>query len=180
MTGEVATIGNGTISQARITNLNRSRVSHIVLDIIYHISLHDNDNLQVYTHKLQHYIDSNPNVYDGINCFQCEGIDTNLDTVTYKLSVRCRVSWQNSKRVFVHRGNLHRQCIAIARGMKVEYDTPAGKNVMYFGGSLLDGSGVHGSSVHTYGRDLVEAKNLTRAIVTTSSGHTKPSLASGT
>jgi Mechanosensitive ion channel len=155
MTGEVATISNGTIAQARITNLNRSKASNIVLDIVFHIALHDKDNLQVYTGKIQDYIDSNPNVYDGINSFQCEAIDTNLESVTYKLSVRCRVSWQNAKRVFVHRGNLHRQCIAIAREMKVEHDIPESKNAIYFAGSLQEG-------VQSHGRDLVEAKKTTR------------------
>lgn len=165
LTGEVATISNGTITQARITNLNRSRVSNIVLDIPYHISLHDKDNLQLYTGKVQQYIDSYPNIYDGINCFQCEAIDTNLESVTYRLSVRCRVSWQNAKRVFVHRSNLHRQCIAIAHEMKVDYTTPDPQNIMYYGGSLPDGTTVNGS-IAKKGGDFVEVMNLPREIGT--------------
>jgi len=118
--GEIAVIGNGSLADTRITNLKRTKMSVIMIDLTLNISLHNKENLKEYKGKIDDYISSYPNIWEGVNFFRCENIDTRLGVVYYRLAVRCRVSWQNAKRVYGHKADLHKFCISAAQQLGVE------------------------------------------------------------
>ena len=166
--GEICTVANSSLVQARITNLNRTKTSLVAIDLTYHISLHDKDNLQTFREKVDDYIRSKPNIWEDVDFLRCEVIDTNLDMVQYKLVVACRISWQTAGRVYRHRDELWRFCSELGRQMNIEYTSPPCQEMMYFGGSVIGGetNDQHGENIKIYSRDLVDPKILQHVIPT--------------
>jgi hypothetical protein len=137
---EIATVSNSSLAYSRITNCNRSEKATVAILLYFHISCHaGTGTIQMFREGVEEYIRENPNTWGSIFLFRCEDIDTNNEVVTYKLSVRSSHTWQVSNRVLRHRGELHQFAIALSFKLHINYDKPNKRNIMYYGGSLVNG-----------------------------------------
>lgn len=154
---EVASVSNGSIASTRITNCARSKNAVIYIPLKLHISLHDGLNVEKFKDGMQHYVNDNPEAFDGLAFFACNSIDSNAESVSYDLCVRSRHSWQEAGRVLEDRGRLFQYSIELAKEMKVNFDAPASQQVLYYGGELKDGG------IKDYKRNLLmDRTNISR------------------
>ena len=139
-TNEIATVSNSSLAYSRITNCNRSEKATVAIPLYFHISCHaGTGTIQMFREGVEEYIRENPNTWDSIFLFRCEDIDPNNEVVTYKLSVRSSRTWQASNKVLRHRGELHQFAIALSFKLHINYDEPNKRNILYYGGSLVNG-----------------------------------------
>eukprot|EP00980_Cylindrotheca_fusiformis_P002337 scaffold543_cov119-Cylindrotheca_fusiformis.AAC.4 len=136
---EVASVSNGSIATSRITNCARSKNAMIYLPLTMHISMHDGLNVEKFKDGLQHFVNDNPEAFDGLAFFALNTLNPNLESVIYDLCVRSRHSWQEAGRVLEDRGRLFQYSMELAKEMNVYYDAPATQQVLYYGGELKDG-----------------------------------------
>jgi small-conductance mechanosensitive channel len=151
---EVSTVSNGSIASARITNCARSKNATVHLLLKLHISLHEDNNLDLFREALENYARDNPNIWESIVFFRCEEIDSDNEFVTYDFAVRSRQSWQVSPRVLQDRARLHQFCVELAAKLNVKFDSPDPRRVLYYGGSLVEGA------VKDYKKDLLSSPNV--------------------
>lgn len=104
-----------------------------------HISLHKKDNLKSFTTALENYVTENPRVWDAIGFFRCESIDTDDESVMYKLAIRSRHSWQIAPRILLDKAELWKFMAATAEKLGVRYDAQISRRVLYYGGALAEG-----------------------------------------
>lgn len=135
---EIATVGNGSIAQSRITNCARSKKATIHLTFKFHLRFHEGSNLPDFREALDAYVLNNPNRWDSIVFFRCEEIDTDNMFVNYRLAIRSTQSWQPAPRVLEHRAQLHRFCTELANNMEVDFNAPIPSTVIYQGGEMQD------------------------------------------
>mmetsp|Transcript_22184 Transcript_22184/g.54868 ORF Transcript_22184/g.54868 Transcript_22184/m.54868 type:complete len:517 (-) Transcript_22184:83-1633(-) len=135
---EVATVSNGSIAQARITNCAKSKKATVHLTMRFHIRFHEGSNLPDFREALDTYILNNPNRWDSIAFLRCEEINTDDEFVLYRLVTRSTQSWQPAPRVLEHRAQLHRFCLDLANKMDVLYESPLPSRVIYTGGEMVD------------------------------------------
>ena len=133
---EVATVSNGSIAAARISNCNRSTNAIINIDIKLQITMHDERNVELMREAIETYIVDNSHVWDSLVFFRCEEIDTDDEYVVYKVAVRHRHSWQNSGRTLMDRARLHQFTIALSQRMGIAYDSPAQRRKILYCESL--------------------------------------------
>lgn len=88
---------------------------------------------------VEEYIRENRNMWDSIFFFRCESINPNTEEVVYKLSVRSTHTWQVSNRVYRHQGELFQFCTALAFKLRINYDSPNNRSIVYYGGTLDNG-----------------------------------------
>jgi hypothetical protein len=151
---EIATVSNGSIASARITNCARSMNATVHTLLKFHISCHQGRALQEYKDAVEGYVQENPNIWDSIIFFRLEDIDANSEVVTYHLAVRSRFTWQISNRVFQSQADLHKFCIALSFKLGINYDAPNPRTIMYYGGSLVDGG------VQDYKANVLQNDNI--------------------
>jgi len=137
---EVATISNGAIASTRITNCARSKNAVVDILLKLHISMHEGENVEKFKDGLENYISDNPAIWDSLVYLRCEQVDSDDESVMYRLAARSRHNWQVSARIMEDRGRLHQFCVELAKKMKVNFDSPATRRVLYFGGNLVDGA----------------------------------------
>lgn len=137
---EVATISNGAIAGARITNCARSKNAVVDIVLKLHISMHEGQNVDKFKDGLENYIADNPAVWDALVYLRCEQIDSDDESVMYRLAARSRLSWQVAARILADRGRLHQFCVEMAKELKVNFDSPTMRRVLYYGGNLVDGA----------------------------------------
>jgi hypothetical protein len=138
-TNEVASFSNGSIANSRITNCARSKNATIAIPMTFHISCHEGNAIEEYRRGIEEYIQEHPNIWDSVFFFRCEDIDPNNEFVTYRVAIRSRFSWQVSNKVIHFQGEFHRFLVALAYKLRIKYDTPNTRSIMYYGGSLIDG-----------------------------------------
>jgi Mechanosensitive ion channel len=139
LTNEISTVSNGSIANARITNCARSMNAIVHFPINFHIRCHRGKLIERFRQGIDFYIDENPQVWDSVLFFRCDEINTDRECVTYMLCVRSRYTWQVASRVLLKQGELHRHCIDLAYKLRIHYDSPNARNILYHGGSLIDG-----------------------------------------
>jgi hypothetical protein len=103
---EIATVSNGSIAAARITNCARSKNATVHTILKFHIKCHQNGLIEKYRKGVDQYVDDHPNVWDSVLFFRCEDIDSNNEIVTYRLAIRSRFTWQIANRVFQSHSDL--------------------------------------------------------------------------
>ena len=89
---EVATLSNGSIANARITNCAKSKNAIVLLDVKLHIKVHQGQNLDRFRDALENYVLDNPNVWASIKFFRCIEIDTDNEYVIYRICMDSTVS----------------------------------------------------------------------------------------
>jgi hypothetical protein len=137
-----------------ITNCARSKNATVQLLLKLHIYLHEGRNLELFREALENYARDNPNIWEAILFFRCEEIDSDNEFVAYRLAVRSRQSWQASPRVLQDRARLHQFCVELATKLKVTFDSPNPRRVLYYGGNLVEGA------VKDYKKDLLSSPNV--------------------
>ncbi|KAG7359813.1 mechanosensitive ion channel [Nitzschia inconspicua] len=152
---EIATISNGSVASARITNCARSKnaIAHCMLK--FHISCQkDPDTMIDYRKGIESYIRETTHIWENIFFFRCEDVDTDSECVTFHLAVRSRYTWQVSNRVLQCQGELHQFCVSLAYKHHIHFDSPNPRSVTYYGGSLVDGG------INKYKANILERKNI--------------------
>lgn len=137
---EVATITNGAIAATRITNCARSKNAVVDILLKLHISMHEGHNVEKFKDGLENYVSDNPAVWDSLVYLRCEQINSDDEFVMYRLAIRSCHSWQVAARVLADRGRLHQFCVELSKKMKVNFDSPTMRRVLYYGGNLVDGA----------------------------------------
>lgn len=151
---EIATVSNGSLAASRIINCARSNSAMVNLYLKLHIHMHVGTNTQYFREGIEAYIQDNPNCWESIVIFTCEDINSTDEWVLYRLGIRSRHSWQNAVRVMQEKGRLHRYTMELADRLGVKYHVPNPRQVMYYGGNLVDGA------VKEYKKDLLRATNI--------------------
>lgn len=83
-----------------------------------------------------------------------ELIDADMEQVVFNLAVRHRNSWQDAGRILINRGDLMQVVYEIAKDLKVSYDTPPNRRLLYYGGVLENGQ------VQDYKVNLLTPRNI--------------------
>ena len=151
---EVATVSNGSLATARITNCARSPNALVVLFLKLHLRFHDDDSAERFRNAVDNYVHDNPEEWDSVVYFRCEEIDTDNEFVLYRLMVRSRHSWQVAPRVLQNRAGLRHFTVQLARKMKVQWESATPRSVTYYGGTLIAGG------VTDYKTNLVQQENI--------------------
>ncbi|KAL3920631.1 MAG: hypothetical protein SGILL_003161 [Bacillariaceae sp.] len=136
---EVATVSNGSLASARITNCARSISATVHTLLKFHISCHQGRLIDDFRDAVDKYVQERPNIWDSVIFFRMEEIDPNNEVVTYRLVCRSRYTWQICNRVLQCQADLHKFCIKLTFDMGINYDQPNARSIVYFGGSLVDG-----------------------------------------
>ncbi|CAJ1961477.1 unnamed protein product [Cylindrotheca closterium] len=157
---EVATVSNGSIAQARITNCAKSSKATVQLSLRFHIKFHEGSNLLDFREALDTYVLNNPNRWDSISFFRCEAIDTDDDFVVYRLETQSTQSWQPAPRVLEHRAQLHRFILDLAIKMEVQYEAPFPIHFIYDGGAMVDLSHPRVNRAKKRQEDFVKANRV--------------------
>jgi hypothetical protein len=137
---EIATVSNGSIANARITNCARSKnaIAHCMLK--FHIRCQRDPHTMVsYRKGIESYVREKTHIWENIFFFRCEDVNSDLECATYHLAVRSRYTWQVSNRVLQFQGDLNTFCVSLAYKLHIHYDSPSTRSVTYYGGSLVDG-----------------------------------------
>lgn len=140
-TNEVATVNNASIAGARITNCARSNNATISLLLKFHINIHSDGQSIVsrYRQAVETYIQEHRVAWDSLMLFRCEEIDADKEFAMYRLRVRSHYTWQAATRLTTERGLLHQFCIECAKEMEVSFDSPPSQQILYYGGTLVNG-----------------------------------------
>jgi small-conductance mechanosensitive channel len=109
-TNEVATVSNGSIASARITNCARSKNAAVHILLKLHIKMHEGRNVDLFREALENFVLDHPNIWDSIVLFRCEEIDADNEFVVYRLVVRSRQSWQVRDRQTDRLGDVMKVC----------------------------------------------------------------------
>jgi hypothetical protein len=152
---EIATVSNGSIASARITNCARSKnaIAHCMLKL--HISCQRDPTTMVsYRKGIESYVREKTHIWENIFFFRCEDVNSDLECVTYHLAVRSRFTWQVSNRVLQFQGELNQFCVSFAYKLHIHYDSPSIRSVTYYGGSLVDGG------IKNYKTKILERSNI--------------------
>eukprot|EP00536_Pseudo-nitzschia_multiseries_P006518 jgi/Psemu1/255455/estExt_Genewise1Plus.C_1390082 len=154
-TNEIAQVSNGSIASARITNCNRSEKAIVSIVLHFHLSCLDEEStINMFRVGVEEFIRENRNTWDSLFFFRCESIDSNNEQVVYRLAVRSIHTWQVSNRVYKDRGELFQFCIGLSFKLKIKYDAPNARRIMYYGGALDHGA------VKDYKRHLLNTSNI--------------------
>lgn len=150
---EVATVSNGSIASTRITNCARSKNAVVVIPLKLHISIQNDMNLERFKEGLENYVSDNPAIWDMLIFLRCDDIDSDNEFVMCRLAVRSRHSWQVAARILADRGRMFQFCSDLAKKLKVNFDSPAPRRVLYYGGNLVSGA------VKDFKKDLLMDEN---------------------
>lgn len=136
-TNEVCTVSNGTLSNSRIVNCNRSPNAIIVLEQDMHISLIE--CMTNFEKKIHKYADDNPRDWDAILFVRIDKVDCRAEKVLLKVGARHRNGWHTAGRILRERSALQMHTHSIGESMGVNYNgCGPSLSVVYKGGDIKD------------------------------------------
>jgi small-conductance mechanosensitive channel len=156
---EVATVSNGTISECRIVNCNRSPNAMVAFDLVLHICLIKDGKVDGFTAAIENYIHEHPRVWDCLVFFRYDKFDADMEQVFCRIAVRHRDSWQDAMRILRDRGEFQNFVYALGMDMGVNFDSPPARRLIYTGGILKSGQ------VVDYKRNLLTPANIKNAAI---------------
>ncbi|GAX29175.1 hypothetical protein FisN_28Lh004 [Fistulifera solaris] len=152
-TNEVCTVSNGTLSNSRIVNCNRSPGAIIIVEQDMHISLVS--CLADFEHKIYRYADENPREWDAILFVRIDKMDSRAEKVLLKIGARHRNGWHSAGRILRERCALQMYIHTIGESMGVNYNgCGPSLSVVYKGGDLKD------PCKSGFGKDLLAPDNV--------------------
>ena len=156
-TGEIAYLANNLLADMRIYNANRSPNANVVLIQMFHISILDKYNLKKFEELLRKFVDDRPRMWVELTLVVVVKIDNDMEQVFVQVVLRHRDSWQNVGRIYVHRAELMRFIQDTSKRLKIIFESPPPRRVLYYGGDLDQGA-VVGEEDHR--KDLLRAQNV--------------------
>lgn len=139
-TGEVAYLGNHLMADMKIYNGNRSPNATITFPHMFHIAILEKERMGLFEKSLSDYVRQHPRRWVSMLLFRVDKIDNDMEQVFLQMSFQHRESWQNAPRVFLHRSDLILFIYETARRMKVAFESPPPRRVIYHGGDLDQGT----------------------------------------
>ena len=155
-TGEIAYLGNHTLSDMRIYNCNRSKNAVVLLEYTVHINILDGTNKEKFRNALANFVKARPRMWVELIMCRIDKIDFDNEQVVLSLVFRHRNSWQDSPRIFLHREDLLRFIFETAQRLKIEFETPPPRRILFYGGELANGA-VEGE---THKKGLLRPSNI--------------------
>jgi len=156
-TGEIAYLANNLLADMRIYNANRSPNANVVLMQMFHISILDKDNLKKFEEALRKFVEDRPRMWKELAQVIVVKIDNDMEQVFVQFAFRHRDSWQNVGRIYVHRAELLKYIQDTSKRLKVIFESPPPRRVLYYGGDLDQGA-IVGEEDHR--KDLLRAQNV--------------------
>jgi small-conductance mechanosensitive channel len=83
-TNEVSTMNNWAIAGSKIINCNRSPCALVVLNIILHVSIFENNTLEEFQAELQQYVVTHPRIWDSLVFCRHDSVDADLEQVSFQ------------------------------------------------------------------------------------------------
>ena len=117
---EVATVNNGSIAMARITNSARSpnAIVRVTMRLNLHVTVDQTMSLRK---SLQRYIDENPRKWKSIKFFQCQTININMGYREFLVLVEHRKHWQDGLAIIADQGEIMQWCFETGKMMGIAY-----------------------------------------------------------
>jgi hypothetical protein len=136
-TNEVSTINNFAISKSRIVNLQRSVNAVVYIEMKFSIEdvFHDDKHL-TYRSKLEDYVYENTRHWECLVFMRHDEFDADWGYVIFRFGFRHRYSWQNAARIMLNRADLLRYMYEKGVELKIHYDTPVTRQMIYDGGAI--------------------------------------------
>eukprot|EP00977_Amphora_coffeiformis_P011524 scaffold2767_cov177-Amphora_coffeaeformis.AAC.98 len=156
-TGEIAYLANNLLADMRIYNANRSPNANVVLIQMFHISILDKDNLKKFEEALRKFVEDRPRMWVELSLVVLVRIDNDMEQVFVQFVFRHRDSWQNVGRIYVHKAELLRFIQDTSKRLKIIFESPPPRRVLYYGGDLDQGA-IVGEEDHR--KDLLRAQNV--------------------
>jgi hypothetical protein len=114
---EVATIANGDLARAHITNRRRSECANIIkinlkfrVDVPIHM-------VKVFRAAVENFIRDRNREWIGISSFRTTRIESTLGYIEYALVLKARESWQQVRIVIIYRREQIIMCLFLKRGI---------------------------------------------------------------
>jgi len=155
-TNEVCTVPNGSLSNSRIVNCNRSAGASMDFGIMLKLDfIHKNGGmLEEYVSRVRKYIEEHPRIWDSIIYYNIESIDTDAECVCVRIGVRHRNSWQTLPTINRDKGYLNAHMYEIGREMGMIFLSSPTIRLNYDAGNLKNGKRLG------YRSDLFAADNV--------------------
>ena len=156
-TGEVAYLSNHVLTDMRIYNANRSPNATVFIQHVLHIAILDKDNLKKFKQAMMKFVKERPRQWIELSAICVVRVDSDMEQVSLNLSFRHRESWQSCPRVYMHRAELLQYIHDTGRKLRVVFETPPPRRVLYYGGDLDKGAVVEEEG---HRKDLLSPQNV--------------------
>ena len=151
-TNEICTIPNGALCANRIANCTRSPGA--IVTLVFHISVLDNENYQVFVEAIRTFVRDNTRIWEALVFHRIVEIVPFQEKVFIKIGVRHRNNWHTAPRIIHDQGEMNKFISKLAERMGIFYDSPPPARLLYNAGSLKKASGF------TYMKDIMTPDNI--------------------
>lgn len=129
-TNEVSTVNNGAIALSRIVNFARSPRALVTINLKLKLDA-DDANISAFKAAVETFIVNRPRIWEGINHFRCESIDTDIGLMDYSLRLRSTKTWQDAPGIFNAQGELLKFSIHMGMQLGINFISPNKRLQLY-------------------------------------------------
>lgn len=122
-TGEVATISNGSISDARIVNFSRSPNAICIVKIRFAIQT-KHETISMFYKTIDLFIKNRPLQWEKLLNFGCREIEPTLCYIEYMMRVSHVRSWSEYPLVMASKTELTQYCHDVMQKLQIQYLFP--------------------------------------------------------